>query len=248
MGLNPYFLNTEQLLDILLAELPPGVYPQDRANSSDVTKISYSSAELRAHATLIAGVYLQANNVFNNFFITTLTPDGLAQWEKDYFGAIQDSSLSFTERQQNLFAKFRATGGLSLPYITSIVSGILTPVGLTFAILPLSGQVNTNGDTGTWILGYSSLGQNTYLGSLDPIIGEQSGFTPLDCSLNYTAAGITADQLADIQETAYAYEVRIYGNADATTLALLDKDLTKFEPARSTHIILNNSTPPATPT
>ena len=112
----------------------------------------------------------------------------------------------------------------------------------------MSGQVNENGDTGTWILGYSSLGQNTYLGTLDPLIGDRSGFTPLDCSLDYAAAGITAGQLADIQKMAYSYEVRIYGNADAVTLALLDSDLTKYEPARSTHIILNNATPPAAPT
>ena len=242
--MNPYFLNVNEILELLLAELPDGVYAQDRANNVDVTKRSYSSAEMLAHATLLAGVSTAALGVYKNFFITTLTADGLGQWEKDYFGAIQDSSLTFTQRQQNLFAKFRATGGLSTPYITSVVSGILTPVGLTFEILPLSGQTNANGLTGTWILGYSSLGLDTYLGALDPLIGDQVGHTPLDCSLNYAAAGITADQLADIQKTAYSYEVRIYGNADAVTLSLLDSVLTKLEPARSTHIILNNATPP----
>lgn len=231
-----------------MAELPAGVYPTDRANYVDTNKNSYSSAELRAHATMISGIYEQASAVFNNFFITTLTADGLSQWEKDFFGAIQDSSLTFDQRKQNLFAKYRATGGLSLPYITSIVSGILGPLVISFAILPLSGQVNEDGNTGAWILGYSSLGLNTYLGGLDPIIGAQLDFVALDCNLNYAAAGITSDQLAEIQRTAYAYELRIYGNADATTLALLEKNLTKFEPARSTHTIMNNATPPAAPT
>lgn len=247
MGINPLFLTDEQLLDLLLAELPDGVYAQDRANAPNPAHNSYSSSEMRATATILAGVYTSAQQVFSNYFITTLAEDGLGQWETDYFGGVQDASIGFLARQQNLFAKFRATGGLSMPYITSVVSGILDPVGLPFAILALSGQVNTNGDTGTWILGYSSLGQDTYLGDLDPLIGERIGYTPLDCSLDYAAAGITADQLLQIQNQAYAYEVRIYGNADATTLSLLEKTLTKLEPARSTHYIFNNSTPPTPP-
>jgi len=248
LGLNPYFLNTEEILDLLLGELPAGVYSQDRANNPDPTKISYSSAELRAHANLLSNFETQGQSVYNNFFITTLMSDGLSQWEKDFFGAIQDSSLTYTQRIQNLLAKYRATGGLSVPYITGIVAGILGPIGLSFAILPLSGQVNNDGNTGAWILGYSSLGLNTYLSTIDPIWCDLVGFTPLDCSLDYAAAGITALQMAEIQDVAYSYEVRIYGNADATTLALLDADLTKFEPARSTHIIMNNASPPAAPT
>jgi hypothetical protein len=182
--------------------------------------------------------------VFNNFFITTLSSDGLGQWEKDFFGTAQDSALSFTQRKQSLFAKYRATGGLSVPYITDIVSGILSPVGLEFEILPLSGQVNANGITGAWVLGYSALGLDTYLTTIDPLWGERIGYTPLDCSLDYASAGLTAQQLEDIQTTAYGYEVRIYGTADGITLDILNKYLTKYEPARSTHIIMNNATPP----
>lgn len=247
MSVGQYFLNEDEILVLLMAELPEGVYAQDLANNIDPSKNSYSSAELRAHANLYDGIYETAEDVYNNFFITTLQPDGVGQWEVDYFGAIQDASQGFAARKANLTAKFRATGGLSLPYINSLISGLLTPLGLTWAILPLSGQVNENGDTGAWILGYSSLGQNTYLGGLDPIIGEMMDFTPLDCSLNYAAAGITADQLAEIQTTAYQYEVRIYGNASSATLTALDNLLKKFEPARSDHVIMNNATPPVPP-
>lgn len=230
-----------------MAELPAGVYAEDLANNTNPNLNSSSSAELRSHANLYATVYETAEDVYNNFFITTLQPDGIGQWEVDYFGAIQDASQTFAQRQSNLSAKFRATGGLSLPYINSLISSLLTPLGLTWAILPLSGQVNENGDTGAWILGYSSLGQNTYLAALDPIVGEMMNYTPLDCNLNYADAGLTAEQLVDIQTTAYQYEVRIYGNASATTLTMLDNLLTKYEPARSDHVILNNAAPPTPP-
>lgn len=248
MGLNPYFLNTDEILNVLLGELPAGVYAEDRADNPDVNKRSVTSSELRAHAQMLAGIYSQANAVFNNFYITTLQADGLAQWEIDYFGAIQSSALTFDERIQNLSDKFRAQGGINLPYINGQISNILTPQGLTWAILPLSGQVNEDGDTGTWILGYSSLGQNTYLGGLDPENGSNADFVPLDCDLDYAAAGLTLAQLQDIQNTAYAYEVRIYGHADADTLAALDAMLTKYEPARSTHYIMNDASPPTPPT
>ena len=55
----------------------------------------------------------------------------------------------------------------------------------------------------------------------------------------------TLDEMIEIQETAYMYEIDIYGNADAATLALLDRQLTALEPARSSHIIRNNVTPPS---
>lgn len=244
----PYFLNTEEFLDVFLGELPAGVYATDRANNPNPLKRSYSSAEFRAHANILSDLSEQALAVYQNFFITTLQPDGIGQWEIDFFGSIQDGSQSFDQRKQNLFAKYRATGGISLPYISSIIEGILGPKGLTYAILPLSGQTNDDGDTGAWILGYSSLGQNTYLAALDPLVGERQDLTPLDCSMDYAAAGLTIDQLHDIQATAYTYEVRIYGDADNATIAALDAALTKYEPARSTHIIMNNATPPAAPT
>lgn len=242
------FPDEEQILTILMGELPEGVYAADRANDPNPDKRSVSSSELRAHARLLAMLYSNLEIINEDKAITTVSPTGLSNWEKELFATAQDSSLDYMTRQQNLLAKRRASGGISLPAIRAVAAGILTPAGLTFAILPLNGQSNGT-DTGAWILGVSSLGEDTYLAELDPLIGTGLGLgqTPLDCSLDYAAAGITAQQLAQIQATAYTYEVRIYGHADANTLAVLDSQLTALEPARSTHIIMNDATPPSTP-
>jgi hypothetical protein len=228
-----------------MSDLPEGVYAEDRADNADLSQRSYSSSELRAHAQVYATLYSNLEDIYLNKFISTIQPDGLADWEKELFATTQDATLPFTTRQQNLLAKIRANGGISLPAIRAVVAAILTPQGLAFDILPYNGQYNGTA-YGAWILEESQLGYDTYLAAQDPLIGamQNPGQVPLDCSLNYAAAGITQQQLIDIQMTAYTYEVDIYGNADANTLALLDSQLTALEPARSTHVIRNNVTPP----
>jgi len=176
---------------------------------------------------------------------TTVTVTGIGRWEKEFFQEPQDGSLTFIQRQQNLLAKIRASGGISLPAISSIIHAILDPVGLTFDILPFNGCSNP-ALTGAWILEVSSLDFDTYLGLMDPLLGagRDPGITPLDCSLDYAAAGLTLQEMRDIQATAYTYAVIIHGTADAATLALLDRKLTESEPARSTHVIINNAPDP----
>ena len=93
----------------------------------------------------------------------------------------------------------------------------------------------------TDLLDFSILDVGTFLSFRDPLSGARRDMTPLDCSLDYAAAGLTAQDLLDIQATAYTYEVRIYGHADTATLALLDKRLTESEPARSTHVLINDA-------
>jgi hypothetical protein len=190
----PFFPDVEQILTILMGELPDGVFASDRADDPNPDNRSYTSSELRAHAQMLANLYSNLETIYLDKFVTTVTPTGLASWEKDFFASAQDGSLPYATRQQNLLAKVRANGGISLPAIASVISGILTPVGLTFGIFPWNGQYN--GTTyGAWILGFSELGLDTYLAELDPLTGTGVGVgeTPLDCSLNYAAAGITAD-------------------------------------------------------
>lgn len=234
-----FFPNIEDIFDLIMSELPNGVYPQDRADDPDFDKRSFSSSELRAHAQTFSLIYNNLKSIYENKFASTVNIDGISQWEKDYFKFSQDASLSFEERRQKLIAKVRALGRLSLPYIDSVVGAILDPLGLPYDILPYSGQNNGN-INGTWIFEESLLDLDTFLGALDPIIGAQQP-NPLDCNLDYAAAGLTLQDLLDIQETAYKYEVRIFGNADANTLSLLDRTLTSVEPARSTHFIRNNA-------
>lgn len=243
---SPIFPGIEQILDILFAELPDGVYATDRADNPDVDKRSYSSSEIRAHAQIFANLYENLLNINRDKFLTTVTVDGLAPWEKELFASAQDSSKPFSFRQQNLISKWRSTGGISLPYISSIIHSILDPVGLTFEILPYSGQSN-GVENGAWILNLTPLGKNSFLSARDPLFGEQQDMVPLDCNLDYAAAGITAQDLADIQATAYTYEVQIFGNASAEVLSILNKQLTALEPARSTHVITNNASGPVDP-
>jgi hypothetical protein len=242
------FLNTEQILSLMFTELPEGVYATDRADDPDPNKRSVSSSELRAQAMVLSALYQNLLGINSDKSITTVTEDGLASWEMDLFASAQDGSLGYAVRQQNLLAKIRANGGISLPAIQSIVSAILTPLGLPFQILPYSGQSNGT-VTGSWVLDESVLDVSTWLASLDPLIGTGLGVgeTPLDCNLDYAAAGISQSDLVSIQMTAYTYEVQIYGNADAATLALLDRQLTALEPARSTHVITNNAAEPIAP-
>lgn len=237
----PLFLNTDQILSVLMAELPDGVYAEDRADHADPAERSYSSSELRAHAQVLANLYENLLAINSDKFLTTVTEDGLAAWEKNLFIEAQDASKPYAIRQQNLIAKYRANGGISLPAIQSIVAAILDPLGLPFQILPYCGQSN-GVINGAWVLDESSLGLSTWLAALDPLNGTGlgAGETPLDCDLDYGAAGITQSELVEIQQTAYTYEVQIFGNADSSTLFLLDKQLTAFEPARSAHVISNN--------
>lgn len=239
----PFFPNEEQILTLLMAELPEGVYAEDRADDPNPDNRSYSSSELRAHSRIYAQMYSNLEEIAENKNVSTLTATYIDKWEKDLFTTAQDASQSFAIRKQKVIAKFRKIGGISLPAIYDDVAAILDPLGLPFDILPYSGQ--NNGDiNGAWIFEESHLDLDTFLSALDPIIGEQigSGLTPLDCDLDYAAAGLTAQDLIDIQTTAYKYEVRIFGNADAMTLAILDAELTSSEPARSDHFIRNNAT------
>lgn len=64
---------------------------------------------------------------------------------------------------------------------------------------------------------------------------------------NYVVDGFTAQDIEDIQSTAYTYEVRIYGVASQGTLDTLDSLLTEKEKAGSTHVIKNNYPSPIDP-
>jgi hypothetical protein len=231
----PRFPTLEELFDLFVSELPPEMFAQDRADSTDPTQRSISSSDIRAQMTLTSNAYLNLLNIYSDKFISTLTTSGIIKWEKLLFAAAQDSTQTTDVRIANLLTQYRATGGINYVAIYNVVQAILGPSGLSFALVAWSGYNN-----GAWQLEIAGLDVGTYLSTIDPLLGVQSGYAPLDCSLNYAAANLTLQQAQDIQIVAYTYEVRIFGIADAGTLARLDNQLTKSEPARSTHIIMND--------
>lgn len=238
------FPDVEQVMDVLFSELPDGPYAKDRANDVDMDRRSFSSSEIRAHAQFFALMYESLKLNYDDKFLQTVTLDGLLNWEKELFKEAQDTLLPYAVRRNNLISKLRANGGISLPAIRDVVANILDPYGLMFEILTYSGQFNGQA-YGAWRLGLSILGYDTYLGLQDPLLGANTDpGTPLDCALDFAAAGITMQQLREIQFTAYAYEVRIYGVASPELLIRLDRALTEYEPARSDHIIINDASPP----
>lgn len=242
------FPSVDQVMEVLMGELPKDVYATDRADDPDPNKRSVSSSEIRAHAQTYADIYANLKLVNNAKRISTLTADDLSSvgfWEKMLFATAQSSGQPFATRQANLFAKYRAQGGLSFPYINGLIASILTPLGLAFQ---QSTMCNPMGGT-SWILDVSALEVDTILNFADPLLGagRGPGITPLDCSLDYAAAGISAQTLADIQATAYTYYVFIYGNASAATLSQLDQLLTQSEKGGSTHVIINNAPLPPDP-
>lgn len=219
-------------MNLILSELPEGVYPDDLADSADFDSRSYSSAELRAHATLLSALYENLSLIYSDKFLTSQTEGSVTEWERQLFATLQDQTLDFKTRQARLIAKFRAQGGLSHQALRNIVAGVLN---LEFELSPWSGPFN-----GAWVLDESELEMGTYLTSLDPLQGQRVGYYALDCDLDYEASGLTLQDLTDIQESAYRYELRIFGHADDMTLSTLDIVLTHFEPARSQHLILND--------
>jgi hypothetical protein len=236
----PNFGNVEKLFDLIASELPEGMFAQDRADSATPAKRSISSSEIRAHATLLNDLYLQLKRVYDDKTIldAAVNPivslESVPRWERMLFAEIQDSGQTYAVRVANILAKIRASGGISLPVIRDIVSGLFEGTGLTFEIVTWSGM---NG--GAWILDESLLDVSTYLSAVDP-----NDYW----NLNPDGSDWPSPEIyADAQDVAYRYELRIFGHADDALMARLEKVLTEFEPARSTHTIFNDFPGPIAP-
>jgi hypothetical protein len=228
------FGDLEKLVDLFLAELPEGMFAEDRADHPDPSKRSISSSDIRAQMKLLADAYVNMARIYDDKFPHLIGLEAARRWEKMVFPDPVDASRPLNERITDITTKLRLIGGISFLTIQSLVDTILGAEGLDYEIVNWSGL---NG--GAWLFEESLLDVDTYLTLTDPILGKQVG-QELDCDLDYQAAGLTLDQLIGIQRTAYTYEVRIKGNATLAVIARLDRELTKFEPARSTHIITNN--------
>lgn len=185
---NLFFLGIEECVTIVMGEFPRGVYATDRADNPDTDLRSYSSSEIRTVAQIYANLYSNLEDIWENKFISLVQPDEIGNWEVDLFGSPQDASLPFLTRQQNLLTKYRATGGLSYPYINNLISSILTPLGLSFLLAPYCGM-----PAGAWRLDVTPLDEETYLAEEDPINGAIVGMYDLDCNAQILTIGTTVN-------------------------------------------------------
>jgi len=233
-------LDVEQILSAFFRQLPKGQFAEDRADDPDPARRSISSSDLRAQSEALAGAYGNLQAIWSNKFITYADAQGIARWEKDLFSETVDQSLALPIRRANALAKFRANGGISWDAITAILDPLFAELGMPYQLVCWCGAFG-----GAWVLDFSVLDVETYLSLFDPLIGAAAGLN--NCDLDYISAGLTAQDLEDIQRTAYTYEVRIFGNAPLAFLDRLEKILTEAEPARSTHVIFNNFPGPVPP-
>lgn len=188
----PIFPGIEDIMTILLGEMPAGPYAQDRADNPNTMLRSISSSEIRAHAQVFANLYANLQDIDQNKFLTTVNPDEIGNWEQELFTTVVDTSQSFATRQQNALSKYRARGGLSYPYIYSIISSVLTPLGLTFDLVTYN--CFNSGTDGVWILDMSLLDVGTYLGLDDPLTGAvQNSPYILDCNAIINVTGTTTN-------------------------------------------------------
>lgn len=262
----PIFLTRSQLYRMIQRELPEGAYPDGPPTAF------YSTADSDATAAVLGGAYSNLESIYDNFF-PQFSTDRLTDWEIEVLGAPQDATKSLVARHAAVIAHFRSQQTISYSSILAQLQEIfsisdlieenntvVTPDWLLdFGTLDsntylgyrdpgtpgstLGFQLVTWCDTpGAWRLGSSMLDVETYLSLMDPLFS-----TGLDCALNYASLGLTAQQLADIQATAYTYEVRIIGTAQQSFLDYLEARLNQIEPARSKHVIYNSYPGPVSP-
>ncbi len=186
--MSAFFPGVEEILTILMAEMPASVYSSDRADNP--ATLTYSSSEIRTVAQMYANLYANLEDLYENKFLTTVQPDGISQWETDLFTTVTDASQPFNIRVANALAKYRARGGLNYAYISNIISNVLTPLGLSFQLITYN--CANSGGNGAWVLDVSLLDVTTYLGLTNPLYGSNQALPyQLDCNAVINVYGTT---------------------------------------------------------
>lgn len=256
----PTFLARPQLYRILQRELPSDVYADGSPSAF------FSTADMDSVAQVIADSYSNLHTIYLDEFPTT-TEARISDWELKVLGAVGNALFDLDTRKANVLARLREQRGISVPIIESKLDPVFAiadiidenaTVVVPSWLLEVNGYLEVDDyiafrdppsseggltyqlvewchSPGAWILDVSELEVSTYLSFKDPLYS-----TGITCALNYAALGLTAQDLADIQATAYTYEIRIIGTAGTNFLNYLDALLDRIEPARSTHFIYNN--------
>lgn len=228
----PLYLSRETIYRIIQRELPEDCYPDGAPTGYFSTSDSYATAKVLETA------YANLHRIYDNYF-PNYANERQADWEYTVFGYQLDSALTLLQRQQLVESKLRSQNTIRQSDLLAAIYTVIDQ-SIVVELLPWSGKFNGI-RTGAWILGQSPLGYSTFLGGRSAIWGTQKAHTPLDCSLNAAAAGITQQDVTDIQNTAYTYEVRIFANLTSAQLSAIDTALNSAEAARDRHVLINNA-------
>lgn len=246
----PKFLTASEVYGVISNELPDGLF----AYSPQPNKF-YITAEFYSYSAGIANTYTTMQAIYKNLFVTT-AEENIPDYEVMYFGKKANTDLTIEERRGRLLAKIRSQLSVSVwDLLTFIVSYL--PEG-TFAQLVEYGNFNSRD---VWQVGVDfgvygavdtcELGTMSYLAAGCPqeLTGELAdevwgpGWNYLDPLPEHVTgdAQITQAKMLAMRETAYTYEIRIFGyTLSAEAQVQFEQDLLAIHPCRSQYYLQQN--------
>jgi hypothetical protein len=241
----PYFLKQTDAYRILQRELPEGVYADGPPTAF------YTTSDMDSVAKIIGDAYENLNVIYDNFWPQTMlgysaSGEQINAWEIREFGQIQDTTQNLETRIANLLTKIQSIPAINAAYIASLIQSLLGPnIGYNQLLVGGAFEIIEWGNyTGSWMIGVSELGIDTFLSGGNRYQNTGSNICPPAPLGTPPPNGISETELSDEQQTAYTYEVRIYGTTlSSSMLAKLNVLLSANEPARSTHVITDGLDP-----
>lgn len=221
------FLTRYECYRMLQRELPEGVYPDGNPEKY------YSTADQDSVADVMATGYANLERIYLNYWPQT-AEEKLTDWEITAFGQPLDANLSLADRRNRVVAKLRARKGITKKDMKDAVQSI---IGSDKDVVIVEWGC-PGGEFGTWQIGVSLLGYNTYLGGYNMLL-----ITGKDACANPLPYGVSKEEWDGMKRQAYTYEVKIFGYTLSTAERLaIDSALSAAEPARSSHVISDNQT------
>lgn len=221
----PKFLSKSEIYNIIQRELPENTYATTRKPQE-----FYTTSDDDAVAKVFESIYQLSERIYDNYWPQSAV-EKLSDWEVFVFGEVDDTNATIAERRDRILTKIRSRKGITVQDIIDIV---YTVIGSDKNV-----EIIEKGcESGVWILGKSRLSRSTFLGisSVQGGVTIPSDFDP--CMQDPSEIGLTPEELKQLQDQAYSYEVRIIGyDATEQEREKLDFELTRFEPARSAHKI-----------
>jgi len=212
------FLNRAKLYRILQREAPEDVYPDGAPNQY------LSTADNDAIAGTLETCYSTMSSIYADMF--PMTTNNIEAWELKVFNETYIGTLSLEDRRNRILAFLRNQPDLSYWTIITTVAAMV-PAGSAVRII---NRGKNNPSVTAQIMGDNAdLVWNRDWTAGDPA---PAGVTVTDDIRNNYSSMLT------VRETAYSYDVILYGTAITTELMnTIDAMLTQIEPARSAHTI-----------